>query len=214
MFGMKWGFVSLPTIIAAALGIGFAASAYLNYSQYQAASQNQKLLQGQIVDLKYQVTQDHLADSSPSPSPTAKAVATTASPSPSPSSSAAPAVAGTATVSISQFGVSLSASDPITDLTYAPVESGGLIVAGFTTQSLLAKYPNCKALTALGMLIRRPASQIAPYSDGKPIKTIGGYKFYYKASTAYCANDYAGENELAADRAAIANTTMPTLTAN
>jgi hypothetical protein len=210
---MKWGFISLPTIIAAALGIGFAASAYLNYAQYQSSQQNQKLLQGQIVDLKYQVNQDHLAMSgsnpSPSPSPQANTASTTTSPSPSPSTSSSPTVAGASTVSISQFLVNLAVTDPIADLTYAPKISGGITVAAFTTQSLVAKYPSCGPLTALGMLIRRPATQVPPSSDGPVVKTIGGYKFYYKASSDYCANTLAGANELAADRAALKNLLTP-----
>jgi hypothetical protein len=209
---MKWGFISLPTIIAAALGIGFAASAYLNYAQYQASQQNQKLLQGQIVDLKYQVNQDHLAMSgstpSPSPSPEANTASTTTSPSPTPSPSSSPAVAGASTVSISQFGVNLAVAEPIADLTYTPITSGGLIVAGFTTESLIAKYPSCKPGTALGMLVRRPpsGSESIPRSGDKFIKQIGAYKFYFVPATSYCASTYAGANELAADRAAMANT--------
>jgi uncharacterized protein YgiM (DUF1202 family) len=75
------GAISLPIVIAAVLGLGFGASAYLNYAQYQRAEQDKKLLKGQITDLRYQVDLDKKASPSPSPS---------ASPSPSPSTSPTP----------------------------------------------------------------------------------------------------------------------------
>jgi hypothetical protein len=207
------GFVKLPIVIAAALGIGFVASAYLNFYQHQQANQAQAQLQGQITDLTYQIKQDHAAGlgatptATPSPSATTTSQATTASPSPS----ASPAVAGTASVSISQFGVNFTVSDPIVDLTYAPVESGGLIVAALTTQSLLAKYPSCTpANAALGMLVRRPQGQ-TPRSQDKFMKTLGGYNFYYVAPLSYCTADTAGRNIIAADTAALSGTALPTL---
>jgi hypothetical protein len=196
------GGISFPIVIAAVLGLGFGASAYLNYAQHAQAMNDKKLLQGQITDLQYQVKQDQLAKaSSPSPTP---------SDSPTPTPSATPAVAGTTSITVSQYGVKLTATDPITDLTYAPIASGGLTVAGFTTQSLLAKYPACKPGTALGMLVRRPKTQKPPVQD-KLIKAIGSYNYYFVAATGNCTGESAGANILAADRAAIANSVMPTL---
>jgi hypothetical protein len=95
------GAVSLPTLVAVVLGLGFGASAYLNYSQYTRTQQDKKLLNGEITDLKYQVVQDHLGTTpTPSSSP-----GNSAAPSPSstpgagatPSPSQSPAVAGAST---------------------------------------------------------------------------------------------------------------------
>jgi len=196
------GFVKLTTVIAAVLGLGFGASAFLNYAQHQRAAQDERLLQGQITDLRYQVNQDH---TSPSPTPSA---APTDTPSPEPSTS--PAVAGSAVITISQFGVKLTAADPITDLTYAPIRSGGLTVAGLTTRSLVGRYPKCTAGAALGMLVRRPASQTPPAHD-QFVKTIGAYKYYYVPSTTACATDSPGSDTLAADRTALTAAVIPTL---
>jgi uncharacterized protein YgiM (DUF1202 family) len=93
------GAVKLSVIIAAVLGLGFGASAFLNFQQYQRTQQDKRLLQGEIVDLRYQVKQDQLATAgSPSPSPSADpTLADSPSPSPSPSPSATPAVLGDAT---------------------------------------------------------------------------------------------------------------------
>jgi hypothetical protein len=80
------GSINLPVVIAAAFGIGLAASMYLNYSQSQTAEQDRKLMQGQITDLRYQVKQDGLASAS-SASPTPSPLATpesSATPTPAP----------------------------------------------------------------------------------------------------------------------------------
>jgi hypothetical protein len=80
------GAISLPVVIAAVLGLGFGASAYLNYAQYQRAEQDKKLLGGEITDLKYQVELDKKSgQASPTPPPTG-----TPSPSPSPSPTPTP----------------------------------------------------------------------------------------------------------------------------
>src|SRR5216683_8225345 len=91
--GAQSGAISLPIVIAAVLGLGFGASAYLNYAQFQRADQDKKLLNGTITDLKYQVEQDKLAsNTSPSPSPS-----DTPSPSPSTTPTPSPAGAGAST---------------------------------------------------------------------------------------------------------------------
>jgi uncharacterized protein YgiM (DUF1202 family) len=93
------GTIKLSVVIAAVLGLGFGSSAFLNYQQHQQADQDKKLLQGEIVDLRYQLKQDQLAAAggSPSPSPSASpspdpSASPTASPSPQPSTT--PAVLG------------------------------------------------------------------------------------------------------------------------
>jgi uncharacterized protein YgiM (DUF1202 family) len=83
------GAIKLSVVLAAVLGLAFGGSAFLNFEQHQRAEQDKKLLQGEIVDLRYQVKQDQLAaGGNPSPSPSA-------SPSPEPSST--PAVLGDST---------------------------------------------------------------------------------------------------------------------
>ena len=84
------GFAKLPVIISVALGLGFGASMFLNIYQNQQASQDKKLLQGTITDLRYQVNQDKLASASPSVSPLA-----TPESSPSPSPAASPSASPT-----------------------------------------------------------------------------------------------------------------------
>lgn len=86
------GAISLSIIIAAVLGLGLLASAYLNYAQHQSAALDHKLMQGEITDLRYQVNQDKLASATtaPTPSPLATPEATTTPPTPAPA--ATPAV--------------------------------------------------------------------------------------------------------------------------
>lgn len=93
------GAVKLPVVIAAALGLGLAASAFLNFQQHQRSEQDKKLLQGEIVDLRYQVQQDKLAAASPTPDLSdipSDSPSPSASPTPTPSESpaATPAVLG------------------------------------------------------------------------------------------------------------------------
>lgn len=204
----QWGFIKLSVVLVAVLGVGFIGSAYLNFYQHRQANQEQAQLQGQITDLTYQVKQDHAQGTAATPTPD-ESSQPVASAGPSPSAS--PAVAGTANVKISQFGVNFTVSDPITDLTYAPTESGGLIVAGFTTQGLLAKYPACTPKNAaLGMLVRRPQGQSAPSHD-QLIKNLGGYSYYYVAPLGYCTSDTNGRNTIAAASAALSGTALSTL---
>jgi hypothetical protein len=200
------GAIKLSVILAAVFGVGFAASGYLNFAQHQQSVQEQTLLQGQITDLNYQLKQDQGSAPSSSPKATTSS-STSATPSPSPLGS--PAVAGTASLSIGQFGVTFTVNDPIVDLTYAPEQSGSYTVAAFTTQSLLAKYPACKP-GVLGSLVRKPKAASASYSD-KLIKSIGNFNYYYVQSYSYCATDTAGANIVAADRAAVENSALPTL---
>ena len=78
---------------------------YLNYYQHERATQEAKLMNGTITDLRYQVAQDKLtmAGSSPSASPEpsdSPSPAPSASPSPNPSPAGTPAVAGASTVAV------------------------------------------------------------------------------------------------------------------
>jgi hypothetical protein len=101
------GFIRLSVVLAAVFGLGLGASLYLNYYQHARSAQDAKLMQGQIVDLRYQVQQDHLALSGPSPSP---------SDSPSPSPDATPSPAPTSTPAVA--GASTAATRTTTVLTY------------------------------------------------------------------------------------------------
>jgi hypothetical protein len=199
--GSQRGAIKLSVILASALGAGFIASAYLNFYQHQQSTQQQSLLQGQVTDLRYQVNQDHLG-ASPSPS---ASLLPTALPSPSPSTGT---VAGSTVVSMSQYGVKVTVVDPISDLTYGMVQDGIYSVVGFTSQDLLAKYPACKP-GALGELLRWTG---APHAGNIDLhKSFGGYKYYYKSPTFTCTTDTAGNNTLAADKAALINSALPTM---
>ena len=203
------GSISLPVILSIVFGLGLAASAYLNYVQNQSAASNQKLLQGTITDLKYQLNKDQIASAQPSPTVTPLATPEpTATPTPTPS----PAVAGTGSVNILQQGIKLTVADPVADLTYDMTTSAGYTdVSALSTRSLLAKYPACKpsaANNALGFIVRKKPNL---KSSGTPIKTLGTYNFFYLAPSGYCATDTAGRNTLAAARAAIKNTVLPSL---
>ena len=93
------GFIKLPVVLAAVFGLGLGASMYLNWFQHQQSAQEAKLLNGTIVDLRYQVAQDKLTMGSPSPSPSASpSDSASPEPSPSPVPSSTPAVAGASTV--------------------------------------------------------------------------------------------------------------------
>lgn len=191
----------LLIVICAALALGLVASLYLNYDQAQRADQDKKLMQGEITDLRYQLKQDQATSPSPEASP---------SPSADPSPSSAP-VLGAQSVELVELGVKLSTSDPIADLTYSYQQVAGLAVANLTATSLLAKYPACKPNTALGMIVRRPLNSKPNTSASKLIKQLGNYKYYYVASSVACAPDAAGRATLAAARAALVNTVLPTL---
>jgi hypothetical protein len=192
----------LLIVICAALGLGLVASLYLNYDLAQRADQDRKQMKGEITDLRYQLKQDQEGVS-----PQASA---SPSPSPSPSPSGSP-VLGAQSVDLVQLGVKLAPVDPIADLTYSYQLVSGLATANLTTTSLLAKYPACKPNTALGMIVRRPLNSKPNTSASKLIKKLGDYNYYYVPSTAGCANDAAGRAMLAADRAALVNTVLPTL---
>jgi hypothetical protein len=156
--------------------------------------------------------------SSPSPS---------SSNSPTPSASSAPSLAGLTIVKISLFDVRLGATDPIADLVYGSVKGSPNTVA-FTTETLSAKYADCKA-GALGTMTRSKATptptprrtaspSASPRASASPglsttgfIKSIGGYDYYYHRPAFSCVTDRAGRDTVAAAKAALVNAALPTL---
>jgi hypothetical protein len=199
------GEINITMIVAIVLGLGLVASAYLNYYQNTQSLQSQKLMQGQITDLRYQVNQDRLGSvASPEPSPTPVAV-------PDPTSPPAPVVAGTAIVNLTQLGVKLTVTDPLVDLTYDMATSGTYPVAALSTRSLIAKYSACKPSSnnnALGYIVQK---KLGIKSTGTLIKQLGSYNYFYIAATSFCASDQSGRDALAAARAAVKNAALPTL---
>ncbi|GAC1372467.1 MAG: hypothetical protein NVSMB39_6680 [Candidatus Saccharimonadales bacterium] len=198
------GKINVMAAVALALGLGLAASVYLNIKQSQRAVDDHNLLQGQITDLQYQVKKDAEA-SAPAPS-TPTRLAT-----PEPSPTPAPVVAGTSSINVSQLGIKLTASDPVADLTYDMTTSGAYPVAALSTRALISKYPTCKpsaANTALGFIVQKKTGFT---STGKLIKQAGIYNYFYIAPIGFCAADTDGRNTLAAARAAVMNAVLPTL---
>jgi cytoskeletal protein RodZ len=118
-------------VIAAALGLGFGASAFLNVAQFQRADQERKLMQGEITDLRYQVDQDKkngTADAAtPSPSPSG-------SPTPSPSASPQVEAASTTTKSATvktPLNVHADASkSSAVKLSYTSLPAGATVTLG------------------------------------------------------------------------------------
>jgi len=191
-------------MIIGALGLGLAASVYLNYYQYQHSAQDKQLLQGQITDLRYQVVRDAQAASTPIPSPSGSA-------SPTPSATATPAtVLGAQVVTFSELGAKVTPSDPVGDLTYSYQKVGTLAVANLTSTSLMAKYAACRP-GALGMLVRRPPGSKPSTSASKLVKTLGEYTFYYVPPTSNCGTTTAGRAVVANDISAVQNVILPTL---
>jgi hypothetical protein len=197
----------LMIVIAAALGLGLAASGYLNYVQYQRSSDEKRQLTGEISDLRYQLKQDGQTPAEP-----------TASPSPSPSASPdsavsptpVPAVAGAQALQIGELGVHVTPADPVADLTYSYQLVSGLAVANLTTNGMAAKNPGCKA-GALGMLVRRPLSSKPSTSASHFIKKIGNYNYYYVTPTSNCGSSADGRAYITAAVAALTDTIMPAL---
>jgi hypothetical protein len=153
------------------------------------------------------------------PTPSQEALA------PSPSSSSNAVVAGQASIKILPFSVTLTAADPITDLVYGEIKDGKNISVGFTTETLLAKYPACTA-GALGTLVRVKAPTPSPSPSQSPVpprsptrtpanqpfkKTVGDYAYSYRTASFTCATDQAGRNAVVAATAALKNQALPTL---
>ena len=161
------------------------------------------------------------------PSVSVRATTTPVATTPAPGT---PVVAGQSSIRVVLYGVTLTVTDPVSDLVYGVVKDGDNSWAGFTTERLLAKYSNCKP-GALGTLIRvaatptpiaKPSPSINPFASPNPYptrtpynqpfrKTVGGYTYSYRPAYYSCATDQAGLDELASDRAAIQNAILPTL---
>ena len=192
-------------VCAIVFGVGLAASAYLNLVQAQHASDEKALLKGQITDLTYQIDQDRKSQSSPSPKLT---------PSPSPSASAtapsaSPTVLGSKTLLLNELGVSVTASDPVADLTYAYQPKNGVPTIGFTTASLLSRYPSCVA-SFLGQISKR-AIGVRPNANEHLIKTIASNSYYYISPIVECATDSDGKAFRAKLVAAVSNSVTASL---
>jgi len=170
----------------------FGASAYLNVTQGERAKHDTQQLQAQLTKLQEQARLKRLTDPASTPSP-----------SPSPAE-----VAGEGSVNIAFYGVHITVTDPIIDIVYGPVKDGTYQVAGFATQTLLAKYPNCKA-GALGELVRYKVG--VWHGSQPPIKTIGEYNYYYKSPAFTCVTDKPGRDAVASAIAALKNQALPTL---
>ena len=201
---------NLLIVVAMTFGLGLAASGYLNYVQFSRAQDDKAALNGQLTDLRYQLKQDSTKVST-TPSPKSSA-----SPIPSPSPTITPTVLGATTMKMDQLGVYLSASDPVSDLTYSYTSTtDGAAVANLITTGLLTQYPACKpGLASLGQIVRRAkTSKVRAPVGSVPLKPFGDYTYYYNKGTGACASDTAGRSKLAAARAAILDATLPTLAA-
>jgi hypothetical protein len=172
--------------------LGFGAAGYLNYVQYQRARDDHAQLTGTITDLQYQVAQDHKSTPTPSASP---------SPSGSPSPSPSPTVLAAQSLALTELGLHLSTSAPLTDLTYQYQQISGLAVANLTTAALIKSTTTCGP-GALGSLVRRPITY-KPTSLSKLVKTVGSYTYYYVAPVKACAKDPVTTAALLADKTAL-----------
>jgi len=155
------------------------------------------------------------------------APATKSAPTPTPTDT--PLVAGQAAIKISTYHIKLVASDPITDLVYGDNQYNGATEIGFTTETLLAKYPACKP-GALGYLLRTksratpsttpqpsPSSNYyyAPHTtlyNQKFFKTVGGYTYTYVNPVSNCASDGDGQNAVIQAKSALISDALPTIT--
>lgn len=195
---------TLWMVAAVTFGLGLAASGYLNYVQFSRAQDEKLALSGQITDLRYQMKQDKAA-----PSPTGSP-----SPTPTPAPSITPAVLGATVVKFAELGVAVSASDPVSDLTYGFTQkTDGAAVANLTTTKLSTQYAACKpGLSALGQIVRRfKSSRVKPPFGSVPLKSFGDYNYYYNKGTGNCATDAAGRASVIAARAAVQDAALPTL---
>ena len=184
------GAVNILVVCTIVFGLGLAASAFLNFFQAQRAADERAQLKGQITDLTYQVAQDRKAAAasapatSPSPSASPTALAT-----PSPSTS--PAAPAPKTIVLTELGVSVTASDPVADLIYTYMPSGGVPTVGFTTSALVSKYPKCTA-SYIGLITKHPNGSNVK-SIEHLIKSIGSSSYYFVPASVECAPDAEGK---------------------
>lgn len=195
----------LSTTIVITLTIGFVAAAGLNVIQYQRAQNTQKLLKGEITDLRYELNQQ--ADGADTDAPTGSLntpTPTAATPTP------APSVAGATVLNIPEIGAKVSTSDPVADLTYYMTASGQYQVAALISTKIKTDYPACngsKTNNVLGQIVRKDISQ----STGALIKKIGNYYYFYLKPTGYCTDAGTGRTTIDAARTYVENFVVPSL---
>ena len=181
------GAVNILVVCAIVFGLGLAASGFLNIFQAQRAADERTQLKGQITDLTYQVDQDRKAASShpntTSPTPSSSPLVST-------SPSTPPSGAVQKTVALTELGVSVTASDPVSDLIYTYMPSGGVPTVGFTTSALVSKYPKCTA-SFIGLITKHPNGSSVK-SIEHLIKSIGTNSYYYVPASVECAPDADG----------------------
>ena len=180
------GSINILMVCAVVFAVGLGASAFLNYYQAQRAADERTQLKGQISDLTYQIVQDHKASTArtsintPNPTPSGTPSATV-----TPSVTPAPSI--TKMLTLKELGISVTASDPVIDLTYTYMPSGGVPTVGFTSTSLQTKYPKCTA-SFLGLITKHPnGSQVK--SIEHLIKSIGISAYYYVPASVECATN-------------------------
>lgn len=183
----------------------FVVSAALNVAQHSWTEQEKRVLHDELASLQKQADIVDGDDQAALPAQTGP-------------------VTGQSTMRISLYGITLTVFDPVSDLVYGEVKDGSGMAAGFTTQTLLAKYPACKA-GALGTLVRvkapnKPSPSPTPTRSVQPTrtpanqpfsKTVGGYTYSYRKPAFSCANDQAGLNAVAAATATVKSGVLPTL---
>lgn len=196
----------LSTTIVITLTIGFVAAAGLNVIQYQRAQNTQKLLKGEITDLRYELNQQ--ADGADTDAPTGSLnppTPTAGTPTP------APSVAGAATLSIPEIGAKVSYADPVSDLTYYMTKSAGIDVAALITTKIKTDFPACNGSSVnnvLGQLVRKEIDK----SSGIKLKKIGNYYYFYIRPTSYCTDSGTGRATLDAARTYVENFVAPSIT--
>jgi hypothetical protein len=198
--------LSITVIIT--LTVGFVAAAGLNVIQYQRAENTQKLLKGEITDLRYEINQR--AGDADTESPTGASSTPTPVPQTAGSPTPTPAVAGTQVLSIPELGTKVSYGDPITDLTYYMTKSGVYQVAALITSKIKTDYPGCSGSTSnnvLGQIVRKTEST----STGKLIKKIGDYNYFYLKPSGYCTDAGTGRTAIDAARTYVENFVIPSL---
>lgn len=196
----------LSTTVIITLTIGFVAAAGLNVIQYQRSQNTQKLLKGEITDLRYELNQrdDTTADVPTGASGTPTPAPLTGTPTPT------PAVAGTSSLSIPELEVKVSYGDPMTDLTYYMTKSARYDVAALITTKIKTDYPGCNGSSSnnvLGQLVKKEIDQ----SSGVRLKKIGSYYYFYIKPIGYCTDSGTGRSTLDAARTYVENFVAPSI---
>ena len=163
---------------AVVFALGLAASAYLNFTQYQRAQDRHQLDQETITQLKNE----------------ANLVKTATSATPTPGAS----VLGAKTIKVSELGISIVTLNPLADLTYQFQQLNGLDGINLTSDSLIKSTTTCGP-GALGRLVRQSIDGHQSVISGTLIKQLGDYNYYYQPSKTICAKDPVSTAALKAD---------------